>query len=76
MEEVPQELHKKGHPLFLKDAQLACFQKMRFGWAKKRAAQGRPLLEGLRYFEYTRWPRRFCCQHWSLCSVQKGFSLP
>jgi hypothetical protein len=23
-----------------------------------------------------KWPRRFCCQHASLCSVQNGCSLP
>jgi hypothetical protein len=51
-------------------------QNMRFRGHKKRAAQGRPFEKGLRYFEYTRWPRRFCCQHCSLCSVQNGFSLP
>ena len=28
------------------------------------------------YFEYTKWPRRFCCQHASFDSVQNGFSLP
>src|SRR5258706_8511937 len=28
------------------------------------------------YFEYTKCPRRFCCQHCSLDSVQNGFSLP
>src|SRR5216684_193210 len=25
---------------------------------------------------FTKWPRRFCCQQASLCSMQKGFSLP
>src|SRR5216684_6516422 len=25
---------------------------------------------------FTKWPRRFCCQQASLCSLQKGFSLP
>ena len=24
----------------------------------------------------TKWPRRFCCQHDSLCSLQNGASLP
>src|SRR5229473_3923720 len=26
--------------------------------------------------DFTKWPRRFCCQQASLLSVQKGFSLP
>jgi len=28
------------------------------------------------YWSIENWLRRFCCQHASLCSVQKGFSLP
>jgi hypothetical protein len=28
------------------------------------------------YFSYTKCPRRFCCQHASFSSVQKGRSLP
>jgi hypothetical protein len=27
-------------------------------------------------FDFTKWPRRFCCQQVSLLSVQNGFSLP
>jgi hypothetical protein len=45
--------------------------------AAKKAAQDPILRRSSVYcFWYTKWPRRFSCQHASVCSVQKGFSLP
>jgi hypothetical protein len=41
---------------------------------KERHPEGAAPLRG--YFSYTKCARRFCCQHSSVCSVQKGRSLP
>src|SRR6267142_4470249 len=42
------------------------------GWRRVRLR----LQTGNSYLCRTKWPRRFCCQHCSLDSLQNGFSFP
>src|SRR5216683_6378139 len=51
------------------------------GFARPRGPIGhQPVIVSIKQeeaqFDFTKWPRRFCCQQLSLCSMQKGFSLP
>ena len=72
MEGATQKLHQRRYPLFLKRTTEVCSREV----TKEKGGTRPPFLKSFSYFEYTKWPRRFCCQHCSLCSVQNGFSLP